>query len=164
MRVTHTVGLNKPETVARRLVEHSRDYGLTVLRGTAKHPVPAYRRFASDVVSPSPWPSAGEQSPAIFLCGGSLVMAHCRTSEVFDSMSDSKPDDVPTAATRGNAFRERMRRAQAIAAQAARARTAGGPPSDDEAARLVAEFRAKGGQVTICAPAEKEPANAETKR
>ncbi len=57
-------------------------------------------------------------------------------------------------------YRERFRRAQAIAAQAARARAAGGTPSEDEAARLVAEFHARGGQVTVCPPAEDGPLGA----
>lgn len=41
-----------------------------------------------------------------------------------------------------------------IAEQRARSEQAGGKPSDDEAARLVAEFYARGGQTTVCPPAE----------
>ena len=79
-------------------------------------------------------------------------------------MDNEKPDKSPTAATRADIFRERFRRAQAIAAQADRARAAGGPPSEEEAARLVAEFQAQGGRVTICPPADDEPRDAGTKR
>ena len=54
------------------------------------------------------------------------------------------------SAARAERIRERMRQAQVIAAQAARLRAAGGQPSSNEAARLVAEFHARGGQVTVC--------------
>ena len=50
--------------------------------------------------------------------------------------------------------RERIRQAQIVAAQAARARAAGEPPRGGEVARLVAEFHARGGQVTVCPPAD----------
>jgi len=54
------------------------------------------------------------------------------------------------SATRAERIRERMRQAQVIAAQAARLRATGGQPSGAEAARLIAEFHARGGQVTVC--------------
>jgi hypothetical protein len=79
-------------------------------------------------------------------------------------MDNDRPDKSPIAATRADAFRERFRRTQAIAAQAARARAAGAPPSEEEAARLVAEFQAQGGRVTICPPADDEPPDVGTKR
>lgn len=60
------------------------------------------------------------------------------------------PAETPAATTRADAYRERFRRTQAIAAQVARARAAGGQPSENEAARLIAEFHARGGQVTVC--------------
>ncbi|WP_372620000.1 hypothetical protein [Falsiroseomonas sp.] len=72
------------------------------------------------------------------------------------SDSDQEPtttetgDTTPAAPTRADIYRERFRQAQTIAAQIARARAAGGLPSEDEAARLVAEFHARGGQVTVC--------------
>jgi len=61
-----------------------------------------------------------------------------------------------------------MRVAQVVAAQAARARTGGDLPNGDEAARLVAEFEARGGVVTVCPPADAvaekdQPAAAEHK-
>ncbi|MEN0076594.1 hypothetical protein [Roseicella sp. DB1501] len=71
-------------------------------------------------------------------------------------MTDDTPSPSPAASARRQALRERFDRAQTIAAQAARARSAGGAPSDDEAARLVAEFHAQGGRVTVCPPAEEE--------
>lgn len=63
----------------------------------------------------------------------------------------------PPAAARSEAYRERFRQAQIVAAQVARARTAGGQPSEDEAARLVAEFHARGRQVTVCPPPDATP-------
>ena len=79
-------------------------------------------------------------------------------------MPNDRPDESPTAATRADAYRERFRRARVIAAQMARARAAGGTPSEGEAARLVAEFHARGGRVTVCPPAGDEPSGAERER
>lgn len=81
-------------------------------------------------------------------------------------MQDDRQEDASAAATdakaqaaaeRARKYQERFRRTQAIAAQAARSRAAGGRPSEEEAARLVAEFHARGGQITICPPAEEPP-------
>jgi hypothetical protein len=81
-------------------------------------------------------------------------------------MRDDSPDHAPkaeaggaaqAAARRTDGFRERFRRAQVVAAQVARSRAAGGRPSEAEAARLVSEFHAEGGQVTVCPPAEDAP-------
>lgn len=70
----------------------------------------------------------------------------------------AKSDDAAQAArTRADAYRERFRQAQAIAAQVARARAAGGQPSETEAARLVAEFHARGGRVTVCPQPDATP-------
>ena len=78
-----------------------------------------------------------------------------------DSKQNPSPatsdDAAPTTPTRADAYRERFRQAQAIAAQIARARAAGGQPTETEAARLVAEFHARGGQVTICPPPNDGP-------
>jgi hypothetical protein len=73
-----------------------------------------------------------------------------------ETETETKAEDAatPAATTRAEAYRERFRKAQAIAAQVARARAAGGKPSEEEAARLVAQFHARGGQVTVCPPAE----------
>jgi hypothetical protein len=78
-------------------------------------------------------------------------------------MDNDRLDESPST-TRADAQRERFRRTQLIAAQAARLRAAGGLPSEDEAARLVAEFYAKGGQVTVCPLDEDEPTTAGAKR
>jgi hypothetical protein len=53
---------------------------------------------------------------------------------------------------RAGRLRERLRLSQTIAAQRARIEATGGKPSEDEAARMVSEFHARGGQVTICPP------------
>jgi hypothetical protein len=58
-------------------------------------------------------------------------------------------------AARTDASRQRFHRARAFVA---RAPAAGGkPPGDAEAARLVAEFHARGGRTTMCPPAEDAP-------
>jgi diacylglycerol kinase family enzyme len=54
---------------------------------------------------------------------------------------------------RAERYRERFRLSQTIAAQRARIEATGGKPNEDEAARMVSEFHARGGQVTICPPA-----------
>lgn len=81
----------------------------------------------------------------------------------MQSDSDDKAPEAetteatPAATSRADAYRERFRRSQAIAAQVARARAAGGQPNERDAARLVAEFHARGGQVTICPQPEEDP-------
>ncbi len=44
-----------------------------------------------------------------------------------------------------------------VAAQKGAALAAGGRPNETEAARMVAEFHARGGRVTVCPPAEDAP-------
>ena len=44
-----------------------------------------------------------------------------------------------------------------VAAQKEAALAAGGSPSEAEASRMVAEFHARGGRVTVCPPAEDAP-------
>src|SRR3954451_3960411 len=63
---------------------------------------------------------------------------------------------------RAGRLRERIRLSQAIAAQRARIEATGGKPSEDEAARMVSEFHARGGQVTICPPADDTLGDSET--
>ena len=53
---------------------------------------------------------------------------------------------------RAGRLRERIRLSQTIAAQRARIEASGGKPSEDEAARMISEFHARGGQVTLCPP------------
>jgi hypothetical protein len=47
-----------------------------------------------------------------------------------------------------------MELSQRIAGEVARNRAAGAPPGDVESARLIEEFRARGGQVTQCEPGD----------
>ncbi len=44
-----------------------------------------------------------------------------------------------------------------VAAQKEAALAAGGTPSEAEAARMVSEFHARGGRVTVCPPADEAP-------
>jgi hypothetical protein len=83
---------------------------------------------------------------------------------VFNLMDSNRPGEAPTAATRADMYRERFRQSQVITAQAARARAAGGTPSEDEAARLVAEYKARGGRVIVCPLVEDEPPDTGTIR
>ena len=57
---------------------------------------------------------------------------------------------VGRAAKRAEVARARFH----VAAQKAAALAAGGRPNETEAARMVAEFHARGGRVTLCPPAE----------
>ncbi len=61
--------------------------------------------------------------------------------------------------TAADARRERLQLSQTVAGQVARFRAAGVAPSDDEAARLVAEFHARGGRVTILPEIADAPLN-----
>ncbi len=54
------------------------------------------------------------------------------------------------AAKRAEVGRARFR----VAAQKDAALAAGGRPNETDAARMVAEFHARGGRVTVCPPAE----------
>jgi hypothetical protein len=84
-----------------------------------------------------------------------------------DNDSGHEPSEMeavnttPAASTRADIQRQRFRQSQAIAAQVGRARAAGGAPSDQQAARLIAEFHARGGQVTSCPPAEETTSSVE---
>jgi hypothetical protein len=76
---------------------------------------------------------------------------------MHDNMSDQviKTDDNSKAQSgpdRAERLRERIRLPQTIAAQRARIEATGDKPSEDEAARMVSEFHARGGQVTLCPP------------
>ncbi|WP_043363126.1 hypothetical protein [Belnapia sp. F-4-1] len=73
-------------------------------------------------------------------------------AEQPDPTSDDKV--MSAAARRAEQQRTRYR----IAEQRARSEQAGGKPSEDEASRMVAEFYARGGQVTVCPPAEEAEA------
>jgi hypothetical protein len=90
-------------------------------------------------------------------------------------MQSKTADKTPTieaggndaASRRAEAYRERFRRSQVIASKIAQARAAGGAPSETDAARLVAEFHARGGNVTVCPqvdPAEQDRDNQAKRR
>ena len=86
---------------------------------------------------------------------------------MHDNMSDQaiKTDDNGKAQSgpdRAERLRERMRLSQTIAAQRARIEATGGKPSEDEAARMVSEFHARGGQVTFCPPSDDSVTDSET--
>jgi hypothetical protein len=57
------------------------------------------------------------------------------------------------AANRAEVARTRFH----VAAQRNAALAAGGRPSETEASRMVSEFHARGGRVTVCPPAEDAP-------
>jgi len=71
-------------------------------------------------------------------------------------MQDSPPDspDADKALTPGARRAEMQRTRFRVAEQRARSEQAGGKPSEDEAARMLAEFYARGGQVTVVPPAD----------
>jgi hypothetical protein len=69
------------------------------------------------------------------------------TDQTIKTDDNGKAQSGPDRAGR---LRERIRLSQTIAAQRARIEATGGKPSKDEAARMVSEFHARGGQVTIC--------------
>ena len=72
---------------------------------------------------------------------------------------DSDEQPVEAGATAGRAAkRAEVARARFhVAAQKDAALAAGGRPSETEAARMVSEFHARGGRVTVCPPAEDAP-------
>ena len=85
---------------------------------------------------------------------------------MHDDMSDQaiETDDNRKAQSgldRAGRLRERIRLSQTIAAQRARIEATGGKPSEHEAARMVSEFHARGGQVTICPPPDDSVADDE---
>ena len=64
------------------------------------------------------------------------------------------------AATRAEVARARFH----VAAQKGAALAVGGRPSEAEAARMVSEFHARGGRITVCSPAEEPPPASESDR
>jgi hypothetical protein len=79
------------------------------------------------------------------------------TNDAFDQVPVAEQQKKSQAAAeRAERYRERFRQGQAIAAQKARSSAAGGAPGDDEVARLVAAFMARGGRVTVCPAADTE--------
>ncbi len=79
-------------------------------------------------------------------------------------MQDDSDGPTAKAEAAGRAAAKRAEVARArfhVAAQKDAALAAGGSPSEAEAARLVAEFHARGGRVTVCPPADQAPPGAE---
>ena len=73
--------------------------------------------------------------------------------------SDSDEQTAKAGATgHGAAKRAEVARARFhVAAQKDAALAAGGAPSEAEASRMLAEFHARGGRITVCPPAEAAP-------
>ena len=75
-------------------------------------------------------------------------------------MQDHKDRQPAEAGATGHAVARRAEVARArfhVAAQKGAALAAGGSPSEAEASRMVAEFHARGGRITVCPPADEAP-------
>ena len=68
--------------------------------------------------------------------------------------SDEQPAEAGATAGRAAKRAEVARARFHVAAQKDAALAAGGKPNEADAARMVAEFHAKGGRVTVCPPAD----------
>ncbi len=75
-------------------------------------------------------------------------------------MQNDSDGKTAGAGVTGHAAAERAEVARArfhVAMQRNAALAAGGAPSEAEASRMVSEFHARGGRVTVCPPAEDAP-------
>jgi hypothetical protein len=75
-------------------------------------------------------------------------------------MQDDSDGQSTEAGATGHAAAKRAEAGRArfhVAAQKDAALAAGGKPDEADAARMVAEFHAKGGRATVCPPAEDAP-------
>ena len=75
-------------------------------------------------------------------------------------MQDDSDRPTAKAEAAGRAAAKRAEAARArfhVAAQKGAALAAGGSPSEAEASRMLAEFHARGGRVTVCPPADEGP-------
>ncbi len=75
-------------------------------------------------------------------------------------MQNDSDGKTAGAGATGHAAAKRAEVARArfhVAAQKDAALAAGGAPSEAEASRMVAEFHARGGRVTVCPPADDAP-------
>ena len=82
-------------------------------------------------------------------------------------MQNDSDEQTAEAGASGHAAAKRAEVARArfhVAAQRGAALAAGGAPSEAEAARMVAEFHARGGRITVCPPAEEPPPGTEGDR
>ena len=72
-------------------------------------------------------------------------------------MQNDSDGKTAGAGVTGHAAAKRAEVARArfhVAAQRAAALASGGAPSEADAARMVSEFRARGGRITVCPPAD----------
>lgn len=75
-------------------------------------------------------------------------------------MQDDNDGQTAKAGATGDPAAKRAEVARArfhVVAQKGAALAAGGRPSEAEASRMVSEFHARGGRVTVCPPAEDAP-------
>ena len=75
-------------------------------------------------------------------------------------MQDDSDEQLAEAGATAGRATKRAEAARArfhVAAQKGAALAAGGRPSEAEASRMVAEFHARGGRITVCPPAEDAP-------
>jgi hypothetical protein len=75
-------------------------------------------------------------------------------------MHNDSDDQIGKAGSTGHAAAKRAEAGRArfhVAAQKDAALAAGGKPNEADAARMVSEFHARGGRVTVCPPAEDAP-------
>ena len=72
--------------------------------------------------------------------------------------TDGQTDEAAPKGRPGGRRAEVARARFHVAAQRSAALAAGGRPSEAEAARMVSEFHARGGRITVCPPAEEPPA------
>jgi len=82
-------------------------------------------------------------------------------------MQDDSDGQSTEAGATGHAAAKRAEAGRArfhVAAQKDAALAAGGKPDEADAARMVAEFHAKGGRVTVCPPADGAPSGSEGDR
>ncbi len=82
-------------------------------------------------------------------------------------MQDDSDEQAAEAGATGDAAAKRAEAGRArfhVAAQKDAALAAGGAPSEAEASRMVAEFHARGGRVTVCPPADEAPSGSEGDR
>ena len=77
-------------------------------------------------------------------------------STALSSPASSTPK-APRAAAPGSAMREQERRTRTVWINRKRFAVAGPPPTAEESARMVAEFLARGGQITVCGTAHALP-------
>ena len=82
-------------------------------------------------------------------------------------MQNDSDEQTAKAGATGHAAAKRAEVARArfhVAAQREAALAAGGAPSEADAARMVSEFHARGGRITVCPPAEAAPPGTEDDR